>query len=123
MKAPFDAFFTLWQHLASLSSAKFSDSPLEFPGGKDGAVLKEGNNFKIATVDNAPLLVRFWLDLFQHEWLADRVGVPKSEQPVLDGFQYLLRTHPFPADGVFENGHIPRRRAEQPGAGQPSTKR
>ena len=122
MEVPFESFFALWSHLQETSNAEVSQALIALPPQKDGAILQEGDSyFKAVTSDTAALLIRLWLDTFQHEWVEDSSALTKDQLKFRGNFGYLLRHNPFPSKGNFMAGFTEKFNAQQGAAGQPTT--
>lgn len=110
MKAPFRAYFALWQHLNALSKVESSEEPKKLPDKCDGALLHSGNGFsKVITEEQAGMLIRLWLDIHQRNWDWNLDNFDENDKASMGWFGYQLRTHPFPPDGKFEQGVIPKK--------------
>lgn len=120
MEVPFESFFALWAHLDSTTDAKPSQVPIVLPAQGDGAILKEGSDyFRATTSETAALLVRFWLDTFQHLWKEDSSSLTKEQLKLRGTFGYLLRHNPFPTDGNFLTKFTEKVNVRQDSGGDP----
>lgn len=126
MEVPFESFFALWEHLDSTSDAATTQTPVDLPAAKDGAVLKEEGDsrkeYKTVSSDKAALLIRFWLDTFKHRWVDDPSALTKEQSKLRGSFGYLLRHNPFPEQGNSLAELTEKLKAEQGGAEQPATR-
>lgn len=108
MKAPFRAYFALWDHLNQLSEAEPSEKPVKLPEKRDGAILHQGNTFhKLVLKEQTGLLIRLWLDIHQNNWDWNLEDYEEKDKGPMGWFGYQLKTTPFPADGTFKQGAIP----------------
>lgn len=126
MEVPFESFFALWEHLNSTSDVAATQTPVDLPAGKDGAILKEEGEsrkeYKTVSSDKAALLIRFWLDTFKHRWVDDPSALTKDQSNWRGQFGYLLRHNPFPAHGNSLAKLSEKLSKEQASTGQPATR-